>query len=145
MRISSETCEIFPLVESQLRKFHDQERSTIDSTAFSFTRFITTHLGEISGSSLFMDYGTLCIADIEELWVLKREELAVHVCKTQISKKNRQRVLLFNNEKCKASTPQVIESESGLYLHQVESPSDDAQFGALSKEWNYLVGQSARS
>lgn len=161
LRNSSEPIEIVPLVKSQLGKFYNRERSTIESTDFSFTRFLVPHLSGFSGWSLFMDCDMLCVADIEELWALRREEFAVMCVKheyqpndglkfldqiqTKYEKKNWSSVMLFNNESCKALLPQVVESESGLYLHQFKWLSDDAQIGALPTEWNYLVGEPEES
>ena len=161
LRNSSEPIEIVPLVKSQLGKFYNRERSTIESTDFSFTRFLVPHLSGFSGWSLFMDCDMLCVADIEELWALRREEFAVMCVKheyqpndglkfldqiqTKYEKKNWSSVMLFNNESCKALTPQVVESESGLYLHQFKWLFDDAQIGALPVEWNYLVGEPTGS
>jgi len=161
LRNSSEPIEIVPLVKSQLRKFYNRERSTIESTDFSFTRFLVPYLSGFSGWSLFMDCDMLCLADIEELWSLQREEFAVMCIKheyqpsgglkfldqiqTKYEKKNWSSVMLFNNKKCMALSPKVVQSESGLFLHQFKWLIDDAQIGALPKEWNYLVGESAGS
>ena len=53
--------------------------------------------------------------------------------------------MLFNNEKCMALTPKVVESESRLFLNQLMWLIDDARIGALPKEWNYLVGEPSGS
>lgn len=161
LRNSSEPIEIIPLVKRQLGKFYNRERSTIESTDFSFTRFLVPYLSGFSGWSIFMDCDMLCVADIAELWALQREESAVMCVKheyqpsggvkfldqiqTKYEKKNWSSVMLFNNEKCMSLTPKVVESESGLYLHQFKWLSGDTQIGALPKEWNYLVGEPAGS
>lgn len=161
LRNSSEPIEIIPLVKSQLRKFYNREKSNIESTDFSFTRFLTPYLSGFRGWSLFMDCDMLCISDIAELWALQREEFAVMCVKhdyqpngglkflnqiqTKYEKKNWSSVMLFNNEKCFSLTPEVVESASGLYLHQFKWLSGDNQIGSLPLEWNYLVGEPAGS
>lgn len=161
LRNSSEPIEIIPLVKSQLRKFYNRDRSKIESTDFSFTRFLVPYLSGFSDWSLFMDCDMLCVADIAELWALQRDEFAVMCVKhdyqpieglkfldqiqTKYEKKNWSSVMLFNNEKCMSLTPEVVASESGLYLHQFKWLSDDTQIGALPMEWNYLVGEPTGS
>ena len=161
MRNSSEPIEIIPVVKGQLKKFYNRERSSIESTEFSFTRFLVPYLSRFTGWSLFMDCDMLCIADIAELWNLQREKYAVMCVKhdyepiaglkfldqvqTKYEKKNWSSVMLFNNESCSSLTPNVVESETGLYLHQFKWLSSDSQIGSLPPEWNYLVGEPMSS
>jgi len=161
LRNSSEPIEIIPLVKNQLRGFYNREKSNIESTDFSFTRFLAPYLSEFRGWSLFMDCDMLCVSDIAELWALRRQESAVMCVKhdyqpidglkfldqiqTKYEKKNWSSVMLFNNEKCSSLTPEVVESASGLYLHQFKWLGDDNQIGSLPLEWNYLVGEPAGS
>jgi hypothetical protein len=49
--------------------------------------------------------------------------------------------MLFNNEQCRALTPQVVANETGLFLHQFKWLADESQIGALPPTWNYLVGE----
>jgi hypothetical protein len=161
LRNSSEPIEIIPIVKSQLRKFYNRERSKIESTDFSFTRFLAPYLSGFTGWSLFMDCDMLCIADIAELWALQRNEFAVMCVKhdyqpseglkfldqiqTKYEKKNWSSLMIFNNQKCSVLTPAVVESESGLYLHQFKWLDGDDQIGSLPHEWNYLVGEPVDS
>ena len=161
LRNSSEPIEIVPLVKTQLRKFYSREKSNIESTDFSFTRFLAPYLSGFKGWSLFMDCDMLCVSDIAELWALRREEFAVMCVKhdyqpidglkfldqiqTKYEKKHWSSVMLFNNEKCSSLTPEVVESASGLYLHQFKWLGDDSKIGSLPLEWNYLVGEPAGS
>jgi len=108
-----------------------------------------------------MDCDMLCIADIAELWNLQREKYAVMCVKhdyeptaglkfldqvqTKYEKKNWSSVMLFNNKSCTSLTPEVVEAETGLYLHQFKWLSGDFQIGSLPPEWNYLVGEPMSS
>ncbi len=161
LRNASEPIEIIPLVKGQLRKFYNRERSSIESTDFSFTRFLVPYLSRFAGWSLFMYCDMLCIGDIAELWMLQSDEFAVMCVKhdyepvtgskfldqvqTKYEKKNWSSVMLFNNERCTALTPEVVESETGLFLHQFKWLSGDSQVGSLPPEWNYLVGEPVNS
>lgn len=161
LRNSSEPIEIVPLVKSHFTKFYHREKSNIESTDFSFTRFLVPYLSGYVGWSIFMDCDMLCIADIAKLWELRRDEFAVMCVKhdyqpnegpkfldqvqTKYAKKNWSSVMLFNNAECSSLTPAVVESESGLHLHQFKWLSGDHQIGSLPFEWNYLVGESVSS
>jgi len=157
MRNSSEPVEITPLIKGHFSNFYNRERSKIESTDFSFTRFLVPHLSGYEGWSLFTDCDMLVTADIAELWALRRDEYSLMCVKhdyeplddtkflgaiqTKYEKKNWSSVMMFNNAKCAALTPPVVESETGLFLHQFKWLSDDSQIGALPSEWNYLVGE----
>lgn len=161
MRNSSEPIEIIPVVKDQLKTFYNRERSSIESTDFSFTRFLVPYLSEFEDWSIFMDCDMLCVADIASLWAVRRDEFAVMCVKheyepsdgqkflgqvqTKYEKKNWSSVMLFNNERCTALTPQVVESETGLYLHQFKWLDGESRIGSLPPEWNYLVGEPGKS
>ncbi len=161
MRNSSEPIEIVPVVKDQLKKFYNRERSSIESTDFSFTRFLVPYLSKFEGWSIFMDCDMLSVADIASLWEFRRDEFAVMCVKheyepsdgrkflgqvqTKYEKKNWSSVMLFNNERCTSLTPQVVESATGLYLHQFKWLDGDSRIGALPPEWNYLVGEPGNS
>jgi hypothetical protein len=59
---------------------------------------------------------------------------------TPYEKKNWSSVILFNNTKCKALTPEYINTASGLDLHQFKWLGDDSLIGAIPQQWNHLVG-----
>jgi len=60
---------------------------------------------------------------------------------TKYDRKNWSSVMLFNNDRCRALTPEYVNSASGLELHQFKWLKDD-QIGYIPREWNYLVGSS---
>jgi lipopolysaccharide biosynthesis glycosyltransferase len=157
LRHSSQPVSITPLVKHHMSSFYQRERSSIESTDFSFTRFLVPYLSGYQGWSIFMDCDMLMTADIAELFALRDDKYDVMCVKhdyvarddvkflgavqTKYEKKNWSSVMLFNNSACKVLTPQVVANASGLYLHQFKWLSVDDRIGALPSTWNYLVGE----
>jgi len=157
-RQASIPVSIQPLVQQGLRDrgLYTRQRGPTESTEFSLTRFLVPALAGYRGWSLFMDCDMLCRADIAELYALRRSECAVLVVKhdyvpktqrkfldqvqTKYERKNWSSVMLFNNERCRALTPDYVNAATGLELHRFKW-LDDAQIGSLPKEWNWLVGE----
>ncbi|MGA1504287.1 MAG: glycosyltransferase [Ilumatobacteraceae bacterium] len=161
LRHASQPVSITPLVKQHMGNFYARERSPIESTDFSFTRFLVPYLSGYSGWSIFMDCDMLMTTDIAELWALRDEQYAVMCVKhdyvarddvkflgatqTKYEKKNWSSVMMFNNASCTALTPKVVAEESGLFLHQYKWLGSDDQIGALPTTWNYLVGEMTMS
>jgi hypothetical protein len=145
-----------PLMLPQLAGVHHRERHALQSTDFSFTRFLAPYLCMHEGWSLFMDCDMLVRTDIARLWALRDARYAVQVVQhhhvpaetikfldqpqTRYEKKNWSSVMLFNNARCRALTPEYVDSASGLELHQFKWLGDDTLIGALPAQWNHLVG-----
>ncbi len=158
-RRASAPVAIAPLMLSQLQSVFHRERHPLQSTDFSFSRFLTPHLSDYSGWSIFMDCDMLVLEDIAKLWALRDERYAVMVVKhdhvpteerkflnepqTRYEKKNWSSVMLFNNARCRALTPEFVNSASGLELHQFKWLDDDQLIGALPPQWNHLVAYNA--
>jgi lipopolysaccharide biosynthesis glycosyltransferase len=131
--------------------------NAISSTEFSFSRFLTPYLSGFEGWSLFMDCDMLARADFAEIFALADDRYAVMVAKhdytprdavkfeghvqTKYAKKNWSSVVLFNNARCRALTPDFVNTATGLELHQFKWLESDDQIGALPLEWNWLVGE----
>ncbi len=161
LRRSSTPVTIAPLMQSQLKGLYTRPRGPTESTEFSLTRFLVPHLAGYRGWSVFMDCDMLCRSDIAELaaQIERQPDKAVLVCKhdyvpkterkfldqvqTKYARKNWSSLMLFNNERCRALTPDYVNSASGLELHRFEW-IDDALIGALPLEWNWLVGEYDR-
>ena len=147
---------IAPLMLTQLKGLLKRERHPLQSTDFSFSRFLTPHLSGYSGWSVFMDCDMLMLDDIAKLRMLRDDRYAVMVVKhdhvpretakflgepqSRYEKKNWSSVMLFNNARCRALTPEYVNAASGLELHQFKWLDDDALIGALPARWNHLVG-----
>jgi hypothetical protein len=153
---ASQPVSFTPLALHNLKGIFTRPREALQSTDFSFSRFLTPYLSGYEGWSLFMDCDMLVRRDIAELWALRDDRYAVMCVKhdhqpketvkfldqpqTPYGKKNWSSVMLFNNAKCKALTPEVVNSATGLQLHQFKWLGDDELIGALPATWNHLVG-----
>lgn len=156
---ASRPVSITPLMLSQLREIHSRERNALQSTDFAFTRFLVPYLCNFEGWAIFMDCDMLMRADIADLWELRDDNFAVQVVKhdhvpreqtkflgqkqTAYPKKNWSSVMLMNNARCKALTPDLVNSASGLHLHRFEWLGNEAEIGELPHRWNHLVGYDA--
>ncbi len=156
---ASQPVSLVPLALDNLKDVFWREPNALQSTDFSFSRFLTPHLSGYEGWSLFMDCDMLMRDDIARLWALRDERYAV-MCvqhqhqptettkfldkpQTAYGKKNWSSVMLFNNAKCKALTPDYVNTASGLELHQFKWLAGDDLIGALPHRWNHLVGYDA--
>jgi lipopolysaccharide biosynthesis glycosyltransferase len=155
---SSAPVSITALVKNQLKGMYTRPRGPTESTEFSMTRFLVPALSEFRGWSLYMDCDMLCRGDIAGLAarIDAQEDKAVLVCKhdyvpkterkfldqvqTRYARKNWSSLMLFNNERCGALTPDYVNSASGLDLHRF-AWTEDRRIGDLPLEWNWLVGE----
>ena len=153
---ASEPVSIAPLMLSQLKGVMTRERHELQSTDFSFSRFLVPYLCGYEGWALFMDCDMLVLDDMAELWKLRDDNFAVQVVKhdhvpkektkflgqkqTKYEKKNWSSVMLFNNQKCKALTKDYVNEATGLDLHRFNWLGDDGLIGDIPHRWNHLVG-----
>lgn len=153
---ASQPVSITPIMLSQLKDVYKRERNPLQSTDFSFSRFLAPYLANYQGWGIFMDCDMLVTRDIAELWNLRDERYAVMCVKhdhqpkedtkfldavqTKYQKKNWSSVMLFNNAQCKALTPEYVNSASGLELHQFKWLENDDLIGEIPPSWNHLVG-----
>jgi hypothetical protein len=72
---------ITPLELSQLDSLMWRERDDLQSTDFSFSRFLVPCLCGFEGWAVFMDCDMLVLDDIANLWALRDERHAVQVVK----------------------------------------------------------------
>ena len=158
LRRSSVPVSIAPVMQSQLRGMYTRSRGPTESTEFSLTRFLVPALSGFRGWSIFMDCDMLCRADLAELQrhIAAQGDKAVLVCQhdyvpsterkfldqvqTRYPRKNWSSLMIFNNERCSALTPDYVNTASGLDLHRFKWV-DDALIGSLPLEWNWLVGE----
>lgn len=158
-RLASEPVSIAPLRLSQLKGILTRERHPLQSSDFSFSRFLTPYLSGYEGWSIFMDCDMVMLDDIAGLYGLRDERYAVMVVKhvhvpketvkflgepqSKYEKKNWSSVMLFNNAKCRALTPGYVNTATGLELHQFRWLESEDLIGALPSRWNHLVGYDA--
>ncbi len=140
---------------SQLGDVFSRERHPLQSTDFSFSRFLTPYLCGYEGWAIFMDCDMLVLDDIAELWSMRDDRYAVQAVKhdhtppetikflnqpqTKYEKKNWSSVMLFNNAKCRALTPDYVNTATGLELHQFKWLGNDDLIGGIPARWNHLV------
>lgn len=162
-RASAPVCVTY-LALNQLHGVYNRPRDPLQSTDFSFSRFLVPYLCGYEGWALFMDDDIVVMDDIAKLWDLRDNQAAVQVVKhlhepkgevkfldkvqTRYEKKNWSSVMLFNCERCQALTPAYVNAASGLDLHKFRWLTNEDLIGSLPARWNHLVGgyddQSAR-
>ena len=152
---ASEPVSITPLMLSELKSIFAREPHPLQSTDFSFSRFLVPYLSDYTGWSLFCDCDMLMLDDIAKLWSLRDDSCAVQVVKhehkpkedkkfldqpqSKYEKKNWSSVILFNNARCTALTKDYVNTATGLELHQFKWLEDDTLIGSLPGRWNHLV------
>ena len=154
---STEPVAITQVALPQLRSAMWREKDPKQSNAFSFSRFLVPYLAGYHGPALWMDCDMLCLGNIAELFELfdgryavqvvqqehKSEEQVKYLGEPQYTyeRKNWSSLMLFNagHPACRELTPDKINNESGLYLHQFNWCNDD-KIGKLPITWNTLIG-----
>ena len=152
---ASQPVSITPIMLSQLHGLMTRARDPLQSTDFSFSRFLTPFLCDYQGWAVFMDCDMLVLDDIVKLWGLRDENYAVQVVKhdhipkedtkflgssqTRYEKKNWSSVMLLNCAKCKMLTPDYVNTASGLDLHRFHWLDGDHLIGDIPHSWNHLV------
>ena len=159
LKHSSMPLDIVPLKQKPLRirGLYTREETAV-STEFAFTRFLTPHLSDYSGWSLFIDCDFLFTKDVAELYNMRDDQYALmcvkhdYVPKDSVKmdgqkqvaypRKNWSSCILWNcgHESNQILTPQIVNSESGAFLHRFQW-LDDREIGELPLEWNWLEGE----
>jgi lipopolysaccharide biosynthesis glycosyltransferase len=156
---SSIPLQIIPIKQDDLRArgLYWRGPDALSSTEFSFTRFLTPYLAGYTGWAVFVDCDFLFRKDIaglldyrdpsKALYCVKHDYVPKETVKmdgqkqTQYPRKNWSSFMFINcgHEQVQTLTPDVVNSESGLYLHRFNWLTDDA-IGSLPVTWNYLEG-----
>ncbi|MCR9257293.1 MAG: glycosyltransferase [Alphaproteobacteria bacterium] len=158
-RHASVPLDIVPLKQQDLREqgLYTRPEDKLSSTEFSFTRFLTPYMANFEGWALFVDCDFLYTADVAELFALADETKAL-MCvqhdytpkettkmdgqvQTVYPRKNWSSMVLYNagHPKNRILTPDVVNSESGMFLHRFMWLEDDL-IGDLPYTWNWLEG-----
>jgi hypothetical protein len=147
---ASRPVAIAPVMLSQLQGVYRRERNALQSTEFSFSRFLTPWLCGYEGWAIFMDCDTLARDDIARLWDLRDERFAVQVVKhhhvpkedvkflgakqSKYEKKNWSSVMLINCARCKTLTPEYVNGASGIELHQFKWLESEELIGEIRRQ-----------
>jgi hypothetical protein len=156
---ASRPVTIAPVKLEQLEHVFKREKNPLQSTEFSFSRFLLPWLCDYQGWAIFTDCDMLVLDDVAKLWELRDPRYAVQVVKhhhvpvetvkflgatqTKYEKKNWTSVMLMNCADCTALTPEYVNTASGLELHQFKWLGDDSRIGDIPPAWNHLVGYDA--
>ncbi|PON49493.1 Nucleotide-diphospho-sugar transferase [Trema orientale] len=153
--------EIHPIKQSDLRKngLYWRQRGQLESTEFSFTRFLTPSLANYQGWAMFVDCDFLYLSDIKELAQLIDDRYAI-MCvqhdytpkettkmdgavQTVYPRKNWSSMVLYNcsHPKNRVLTPDVVNSQTGAFLHRFQWLEDD-DIGSIPFVWNFLEGHN---
>lgn len=149
--------KVYPLVKSDLTNKGIYYRSPdVEATSeFTLTRFLVPFLSGYKGLSMFLDCDILCTTDIKYIldyidltnmvscvqhdYVPKTKVKMDGQKQTEYPRKNWSSVMVFNNEKCKILSPEMVNNSTPAYLHRMKW-ADDNLIGSLPVKWNYLVG-----
>ncbi len=159
MRRASKPVCFIPIALNNLDGLMWRERNNLQSTEFSFSRFLAPYLCGYEGWVIFMDSDVVILDDILNLWELRDERYAVMCVKhdhqpesdtkflsavqTRYEKKNWSSVMLLNCAKCKSLTPEYVNTASGLDLHRFHWLDSDDLIGEIPARWNHLVDYSS--
>ncbi len=137
------------LNELHLGRVHDP----LASTEFTYSRFLTPHLCGFRGTALFLDNDMLCFADIKEIADLDMEPYALRVVQhdyqptntvkmygavqSAYPRKNWSSMMLMNCARLTLWSKQVVETQSGAYLHRFQDIPDEL-IGEIPPTWNSL-------
>jgi lipopolysaccharide biosynthesis glycosyltransferase len=148
-------CEIIPLKLKELEaKGFKRAHDPLQSTEFTYTRFLVPWLCHYKGIALFLDSDMLALGNLLELFKLDMEPYALRVVKhdyqptdktkmggktqTSYPRKNWSSLFLADCAKLRCWTKDAVETQSGAWLHRFE-PIPDAQIGEIDgTHWNVL-------
>ena len=131
----------------------DRPSDPLQSTEFTYSRFLVPYLCQYEGKAIFMDCDMLCLGDIKELDGLDMSQYALRVVKhnhqpmeklkmdgkiqTVYPRKNWSSLMILNCQELKLWTKEVVENMSGAYLHRFKDIPDE-KIGDIPKTWNTL-------
>lgn len=125
----------------------------LQSTEFTYSRFLVPYLCNYEGKAIFMDCDMLCLGDIKELDDLDMADYALRVVKhdyrpsattkmdgraqTVYPRKNWSSLMIMNCARLTLWTKKVVETQTGAFLHRFQG-IDDTLIGDIPKTWNTL-------
>ena len=151
---STRPVAITPLVLQSLPGYTETHRD--GSNTFIYSRFLTPYLCDFAGWAIFADGDMICRDDLAQLWSLRDEGKAVQVVQHDYQtkattkylgnknqnypRKNWSSLMLWNcaHPKHRRLTPDFVMQQTGAFLHRFQW-LDDAEIGALPREWNWLT------
>lgn len=132
----------------------------LQSTEFTYTRFLIPKLCDYQGTALFLDSDMLCLADVKELAELDMSSCTLRVRKhdynptntikmdgrvqTSYPRKNWSSLMLMNCARLTIWSQQAVETESGAFLHRFQGVPDEAIL-SVPDGWNDLDTRDAHT
>lgn len=158
MRRASRPVRIIPIHLGTLRNIFTRLRSPMQSTDFTYARFLTPYLAEDNQVSVFLDCDMLCLTDICELedialsnlhsdvlvvkhdYMPSTEDKFLGAKQTVYPCKNWSSVMVFNGHRqaVKSLKPEYVNKAEPMELHQFKWAQE---VGSLDPAWNHLVGE----
>jgi len=153
-KLSSQPVSFTYIKNDQIKAYKREYAS--QSVDFTYSRFLVPYLCDYEGWAIFMDCDMLVRDDISKLWNMKDKNYSVQVVKhdyitkvkskhngekqTSYPRKNWSSLMIFNCEKCRALTPNVVNTATGKQLHQFEWIKDE-EIGSIPLTWNWLADE----
>ena len=164
LRKSSINLKIISLKIDELiaKNFYHRAKDPLASTEFTYTRFLIPALMNYKGWAIFCDCDFIFMEDIADLFKHIDDSKAIYCVQhdykpkerhkmdgqkqTTYPRKNWSSFIVFNCEhpSNKKLNIDLVNSESGSFLHQFKWLSDD-EIGSLDERWNWLEGWTSNS
>ena len=150
--------DVYPIILDDVRKRFGFNRvhDPLQSTEFTYTRFLVPLMCDYQGIAVFMDSDMLALGDVSQLFDLDMTPFALRVVKHDhkplnpvkmgqlgrvqqaYPRKNWSSLFIADCSKLKCWTKEAVETKSPAWLHRFEPVPDDA-IGDLDKtQWNVL-------
>ena len=144
------------------KNFYHRAKDPLASTEFTYTRFLIPALMSYKGWAIFCDCDFIFMEDIAVLFKHIDDSKAVYCVQHDYQPKERHKMdgqkqtiyprknwssfIVFNCEhpSNKKLNIDLVNSESGSFLHQFKWLSDD-EIGSLDERWNWLEGWTSNS
>ncbi|MDC6447987.1 glycosyltransferase [Alphaproteobacteria bacterium] len=159
LKRSTSKVKVFSLKLQELvaKNFYFRSIDPLASTEFTYSRFLVPALSSYQGWSIFCDCDFIFLDDISKILDNLDKSKAVYCVQhdytpkekhkmdgqiqTIYPRKNWSSFILFNcdHPSNKKLTVDLVNSESGSYLHQFKWLKDN-EIGSLDERWNWLEG-----
>ena len=150
------------LYELISKKFYTRIVDPLASTEFTYSRFLVPSLMNYQGWAIFCDCDFLFFEDISFLLKSIEGDKALYCVKHEYTPKERHKMdgkkqtiyprknwssfMVFNcsHPSNKKLTIDIVNSESGSFLHQLKWLKDD-EIGSIDERWNWLEGWTSKN
>jgi len=155
---ASEPLDIRPLKIGELN--FSRPHDPLQSTEFTYTRFLVPYLCNFEGTALFMDCDMLALGDICEIFHLDMSDYWLRVYKhdqqvssavkmdgkiqTWYPRKNWSSFMYLNCARLTAWTKEQVQTQSARWLHRFEAIPDE-RIGDIPEGYNVLDRYDART